>query len=156
VCTGHCTVQCPVHQQPRAKIPFSCAMSGGSPDSYCALSGVHRTGTVDCLVRPYSVFKKFFPLSRPWQALFPLCSLPPSRVSGDFHPHRRSPLPGGDPPATLCLSCLSPSGEQLCLHPSLFSLIQPSDAPSSHLLRKSQISVNSCETKLWYVCLCVP
>jgi hypothetical protein len=31
----------------------SCAaMSGGSPDSYCALSGVHRTGTVDCPVCP--------------------------------------------------------------------------------------------------------
>jgi hypothetical protein len=61
VCTGHCTVQCPVHRQPRAQNPFSCAMSGGSPDSYCALSGVHRTGTVDCPVRPYSVFKKSFP-----------------------------------------------------------------------------------------------
>jgi hypothetical protein len=58
VCTGHCTVQCPVHRQPRAKNPFSCALSGGSPDSYCALSGVHRTGTVDCPVRPYRVLKK--------------------------------------------------------------------------------------------------
>jgi hypothetical protein len=60
VCTGNCTVQCPVHRLPRAKTPFSCALSGGSPDSYCALSGVHRTGTVDCPVRPYSVFKKSF------------------------------------------------------------------------------------------------
>jgi hypothetical protein len=39
VCTGHCTVQCPVHRLPRAGTPFSCALSGGSPDSYCALSG---------------------------------------------------------------------------------------------------------------------
>jgi hypothetical protein len=58
VCTGHCTVQCPVHRQPRAKNPFSCALSGGSPDSYCALSGVHRTRTVDCPVCPYRVLKK--------------------------------------------------------------------------------------------------
>jgi hypothetical protein len=47
-----------VHRLPRAKIHFSCALSGGSPDSYCALSGVHRTGTVDCPVRPYHVLKK--------------------------------------------------------------------------------------------------
>jgi hypothetical protein len=39
-----------VHRQPRAKIQFSCALSGGSPDSYCALSGVHRTATVRCPV----------------------------------------------------------------------------------------------------------
>ena len=58
MCTGHCTVQCPVHRQPHASNLFSCALSGGSPDSYCALSGVHRTGTVDCPVHPYSVFKK--------------------------------------------------------------------------------------------------
>jgi hypothetical protein len=58
VCTGHCTVQCPVHRQPRAQTPFFCALSGGSPDSYCAMSGVHRTGTVDCSVRPYRVLKK--------------------------------------------------------------------------------------------------
>jgi hypothetical protein len=25
VCTGHCTVQCPVHRQLRAKIHFPCA-----------------------------------------------------------------------------------------------------------------------------------
>jgi hypothetical protein len=64
VCTGHCTVQCPVHRQPRAIIPFSCALSGGSPDSYCALSGVHQTCTVDCPVRPYRVFKKKQPPAR--------------------------------------------------------------------------------------------
>jgi hypothetical protein len=75
VCTGHCTVQCPVHRQPRAQNPFSCALSGGSLDSYCALSGVHRTGTVDCSVRPYPVFKKTFPLSRPWPggSFFSVC-----------------------------------------------------------------------------------
>jgi hypothetical protein len=77
VCTGHCTAQCPVHRQPRAKIPFSCALSGGSPASYCALSGVHRTGTVDCPVRPYSVFKKSFSARARGQAHFlsPLASL---------------------------------------------------------------------------------
>jgi hypothetical protein len=102
VCTGHCTVQCPVHRQPRAKIHFSCALSGGSPDSYCALSGVHRTGTVDCPVRPYRVLKK---ASSPQPSerlifsasshcsLFPGDSLspPPPAISS----HRRPPSPTG-------------------------------------------------------------
>jgi hypothetical protein len=99
VCTGHCTVQCPVHRQPRAKIQFSCALSGGSPDSYCALSGMHRTGTVDCPVHPYRVLKKR-PPARPSQRLslsssppVALCltatpSLPPA-----FSDHRRPPSP---------------------------------------------------------------
>jgi hypothetical protein len=47
VCTEHCTVQCPVHRLPRAGTPF-----------FYALFGVHRTGTVDCPVRPYRVLKK--------------------------------------------------------------------------------------------------
>jgi hypothetical protein len=67
-------VQCPVHRQPRAQIPFSCALYDGSPDSYCALSGVPRTDTVDCPVRPYSVFKKTFPLLAPEATDFLLCS----------------------------------------------------------------------------------
>jgi hypothetical protein len=116
VCTGHCTVQCPVHRQPRAKIHFSCALSGGSPDSYCALSSVHRTGTVDCPVRPYRVLKKGLQPAEPSQrlTLFPCarCSLslaPPPR-------RRQSP-----PPATTLLrqSCawarLFPLGEQIFL-----------------------------------------
>jgi hypothetical protein len=86
VCTGHCTVQCPVHRQPRAKIHFSCALSGGSPDSYCALSGVHRTGTVDCPVRPYRVFKNGLQPAEPSQRLpVSLCQLLLS-VSGVFPP----------------------------------------------------------------------
>jgi hypothetical protein len=94
VCTGHCTVQCPVHRQPRAKNPFSCALSGGSPDSYCALSGVHRTGTVDCPVRPYHVLKKASSL-RPSQRLIssplPALSLCPWRFlpSPAISLHRR-------------------------------------------------------------------
>jgi hypothetical protein len=85
VCTGHCTVQCTVHRQPRAKIPFSCALSGGSSDSYCVLSGVHRTGTVDCPVRPYPVFKKSFP-SRARGLAFLFSVLPLPSVSGDLPP----------------------------------------------------------------------
>jgi hypothetical protein len=100
VCTRHCTVQCPVHRLPHAGTPFSCALSGGSSDSYCALSGVHRTCTVDCPVRPYPVFKKSFPLSRPRPGTSSLFTALALSVSGDFSHHRRSPLPGGDPPAT--------------------------------------------------------
>jgi hypothetical protein len=79
VCTRHRTVQCPVHRQPRAQNPFS-----------CALSGVHRTGTVYCPVRPYSVFKKSFPARARGQALFPLyghclsLSLAVSSLAGDL------------------------------------------------------------------------
>jgi hypothetical protein len=134
VCTGHCTVQCPVHRQPRAKISFSCALSGGSPDSYCALSGVHRTGTVDCPVRPYSVFKKTFPLSRPRPGSFLLCSQPLLSVSGGFlslagdHP---SPAISS-PAATKCFSP-SLSGEHplLSLSSFLSELLPPEKLPSS-------------------------
>jgi hypothetical protein len=104
VCTGHCTVQCPVHRQPRAKNPFS-----------CALSGVHRTGTVDCPVRPYHVLKK----------------RPPARPSQRLSVHQRSlsvwrlPLPHRRPsgnhraPATVeTWARPLPLGEQL-IHLSL-------------------------------------
>jgi hypothetical protein len=123
VCTGHCTVQCPVHRQPHASNLFSCALSGGSPDSYCALSGVHRIGTVDCPVRPYSIFKKLFLCSRPRPATSSL-SLASLCLSGDFlslagavlspvttvlrRPSAPSPaLARSAAPFSLCFLCLS-------------------------------------------------
>jgi hypothetical protein len=114
VCTGHCTVQCPVHRQPRTKNLFSCALSGGSPDSYYALSGVHRTGTVDCPVLPYRVLKKRPPARDRARGSFLQRHL---SVSGDS---QLSPATSpsvattGDPTAS---SCPSPSllGEQLWL-----------------------------------------
>ena len=108
MCTGHCTVQCPVHRQPRAKYLFS-----------CALSGVHRTGTVDCPVRPYRVLKKGLqPAAEPEAQLLTassLCSLflaipsPPPAIPL----HRR-------PPSSSVLrrtraSLLPPLGEKLWL-----------------------------------------
>jgi hypothetical protein len=48
VCTGHCTV----HRPRASRSSFPCALSSGSPFSYYVLSDVHRTGTVDCPVRP--------------------------------------------------------------------------------------------------------
>jgi hypothetical protein len=123
VCTGHCTVQCPKHRQSRAQNPFS-----------CALSGVHRTGTVDCPVRPYPVFKKTFPLSRPWPggssslSALALClwrSSPLRRRPPCVHRLRSC---SGDlrPPALIP----SPSGEKPCLHPpSLFSLFNSMRSP---------------------------
>jgi hypothetical protein len=88
VCTGHCTVHCPVHRSRACKNSLS-----------CALSGVHRTGTVDCPVRPYRVLKKRLqpePSHRlsisPTLWRFPL-------------PRRRPPLSGDhSAPATLCSS----------------------------------------------------
>jgi hypothetical protein len=82
-----------------------------APDRHCRLSGA-----------PISGFKKNFSLSRPRPGTPSSLFSASLSVSGDFHPHRRSPLLGGDPPATLCLPCPSPSGEQLCLHPPLSSL----------------------------------
>jgi hypothetical protein len=90
-----------VHRLSRAKTPFSRALSGGSPDSYCALSGVHRTGTVDCPVRPYSVLKNDLQPETELEALFSLCALCSLRLlplAGD-HPSS----PAICPPATLCL-----------------------------------------------------
>jgi hypothetical protein len=62
--------------RPRArKISFSCALSGGSPDSYYALFGVHQTCTVDCPVRPYRILKKGLQPETELEALFSLCAL---------------------------------------------------------------------------------
>jgi hypothetical protein len=136
VCTGHGTVQGPVHRQPRAQNPFSCALSGGSPDSYCALSGVHRTGTVDCPVHPYSVFKKSFPARARGQALFPLSghclslSLAVSSLAGDL------------PSPAAILQRLS-----ACL---LFPLVSSPASPllpSPPFCAQIQNSVNSSESK---------
>jgi hypothetical protein len=122
VCTGHCTVQCPVHRQPRAIIPFSCALSGGSPDSYCVLSGVHRTGTVDCPVRPYSVFKKTLLCPSPSPGSFPTPLASLSLCIWRSQPRPRPPLTGvhrlrscsGDPDQCSLVSSL--------LSSSIFSL----------------------------------
>jgi hypothetical protein len=119
VCTGHCTVQCPVHRLPRAKNPFSCAQSGGSPDSYCALSGVHRTGTVDCPVRPYRVLKKGLqPATEPEAHLFPASALPLCLSGVSLSPPATFP-----PPATLRRpgALVTLSGEQH--HPPLLPSI---------------------------------
>jgi hypothetical protein len=134
VCTGHCTVQCPVHRQPRAKNPFSCALSGGSPDSYCALSGVHRTCTVDCPVRPYRVLKKRPPArdrargSFHQRHLFVSLAIPspPPATS----PLRRPPAIPRRPRAPLLPSSVSSSGSlfpPLCFSHSLcfFGLCHP-------------------------------
>jgi hypothetical protein len=113
-------MQCPVHRQPRAKIQFSCALSGGSSDSYCALSGVHRTGTVDCPVRPYSVFKKSLSARARGLAQFLPCQASALGLKRFSPLRRRSPLPGGDPPATVeTWPRPLPLGEQAplpCLH----------------------------------------
>jgi hypothetical protein len=73
VCTGHCTVQCPVHQQPRAKsrFPVRCPV-------------VHRTATVRCPVCPSRVFKnRPQPDQAEPEALFLLPAAQLS-ASGDF------------------------------------------------------------------------
>jgi hypothetical protein len=94
--TALCTVRCTGHARVRA--PFSCALSGGSPDSYCALSGVHRTDTINCLVRPYRVLKMASnprPSQRPSFLLSGSLSqlswrFPPLLTGGDHR--RRAPM----------------------------------------------------------------
>jgi hypothetical protein len=156
VCTGHCTVQCPVHRQPRAKTPFSCALSGGSPDSYCAPSGVHRTGTVDCPVRPYRVLKNGLQPETEPEALFSLYALC-ALLSAIAPFHRRSPSPVSTvlrrPRPSASLSGENPP---LCLSP-FFSLYScPVKHPFFHLVSQLQSPVKSSETKWSYVFLCVP
>jgi hypothetical protein len=118
-------MQCPVHRQPRAKIPFSYALSGGSLDSYSALSGVHRTGTVDCPVRPYPVFKKKLSLPEP-EARLIFFPQPLLSVSGNLllspatSPHRR-PLFSGDLDPVL-LSCPRSVSSLFSLCPLSFSI----------------------------------
>jgi hypothetical protein len=123
VCTGHYTVQCPVHRLPRAGTPFSCALSGGSPDSYCALSGVHRTDTVDCPVRPYSVFKNpSLPEPEPKLISSPLWPASLS-VSGDLNPASDHPSPASTAlrrPRPVLLSC--PRSVSSLVFSSLFPL----------------------------------
>jgi hypothetical protein len=155
VCTGHCTVQCPVHRQPHAKYPFSCALSGGSPDSYCALSGVHRTGIVDCPVRPYRVLKNGLQPETEPEALFSLCALCSLRIT----PPRRQPPPplqrsvlrpcSGDPraPASLVCTLVFSSLSSLCT----FNLVKP---PHFHPLCKIPNPVNPSESMLCNVFLC--
>jgi hypothetical protein len=139
VCTGHYTVQCPVHRQPRAQIQFLCALSGGSPDSYCALSGVHRTGTVDCPVCPSRVLKNRPQPDRARGSVSLLCQrLRPqalwrfSSPAGDLTDghHLRPPSP-----ATSSLS-FPPSVSRSSPHLLFFSLSVPcvKFAPSPLLL----------------------
>jgi hypothetical protein len=148
VCTGHCNVLCPVPRQPRAQNPFFCALSGGSPDRHCRLSGA-----------PISVFlKNLSPLAPEAWHFTSLFSAPLSRsrdlfLAGD---HPSSPAISS-PAASKCISP-SISGENplLSLSPFLSVLLPPVKPPSSTPLCQFQILVKSCETKLWYVFLCVP
>jgi hypothetical protein len=142
MCSGHCTVQCPVHRQPRAKIPFSCAMFGGSPDSYCALSGVHWTCTVDCPVHPYRVLKNGLQPETEPEALFSLCALcslfsANCSLSPAISPHRR-PLCSGD--LQLLRPSLLPLVSSLVFSSLLSLFMPPVKHPSSTPCESIQIS----------------
>jgi hypothetical protein len=107
--TGHCTVQCPVHRQPRAQIPFFlCAVRWFTGQLLCA---VHRTVTVDCPVRPYRVLKKGLQLAREPEATLLLLSLALSALSGGLAPYPAISLAGGDLP--------SPATSSACACPPL-------------------------------------
>jgi hypothetical protein len=138
--TVHYTVQCSVHQQGRAWIYHYAAMSSGAPNSDCALSVVHQTGTVHCPVCPWSVFKKDFPCLSPSagysllraQASWFLCSL--------LAPSSPSMVTGKPAPASTCarpmLPCFFPPP------PLLWDRPPSSLYPFSHLWRST--------TALWF------
>jgi hypothetical protein len=146
--TAHASVQGPVHhRQSHAQNPFS-----------CALSGVHRTGTVDCPVR-HTRFLKNLSLPEPEARLHfsslataSLClwRFPPSPAISP--PRRRS---SGDPVLSTALF----SGETpLVPYLSLYVLHQ-SEALTHfqfHLLIQIPISIKSCESKCMIESLYVP
>jgi hypothetical protein len=141
------TVQCPVHRQPRAKIPFSCVLSGGSPDSYCALSGVHRTGTVDCPVRPYRVLK-MASSPRPSQRLTSpsvLSVLCDCSLSPAIHPSPASIVSGRAPATTSASASPFPSSGELPCTSSLSLHSFAQCPPFLSLCESNPISIKSCE-----------
>jgi hypothetical protein len=131
----HRTLHCAMSGAPAAarKNPFSCALSGGSPDSYCALSGVHRTGTVDCPVCPSRVLKKGLQPDRARGSVSLLCQRPHSLSLAFLLSRRRTSSSGGHRPrwAPATSPLLFPLGEQplsspvLCLKGSEASLSLP-------------------------------
>jgi hypothetical protein len=136
VCTGHCTVHCPVHRPRARKNSLSCALSGGSPDSYCALSGV-----------PISCFKKMPPARAEPEALYflPLCgSLPSSGdqalLSGDHL------LAGGRAPVEVLL--LGLPSLLVSSSPSPLSLIHSSVKLIPPLECTNQFPIKFCES-MW-------
>jgi hypothetical protein len=97
-----------------AQICYCATLSGGSPDSYYAMSSVHWTVTVDCSVCPKPIFfKKTFPArAKPRLPFHPhaLCSLLSLGAPGDYH----------FPPITICdrrrlapVRCSCPSSTSL-------------------------------------------
>jgi hypothetical protein len=154
----HRTLHCAMSGAPAAarKIPFFCALSGGSPDSYCALSGVHRTGTVDCPVCPSRVLK-----NRPQpdraepEALFLLPAAQLS-ASGDFplagDLHRRPPSPTvlrrslAHPSCSPSVSCSQSSSPSVSFSLSLWLCTTP--------VYPFQISVKSHASSWWFVFPC--
>jgi hypothetical protein len=139
VCTGHCTVHCPVHRSRACKNSLS-----------CALSGVHRTGTVDCPVRPYRVLKKTPPARAEPQALYFSYSLAFSSPSPATSPLRR-PQCSGDPVLLSCPRSVSSSGSF-----SLLSISIEQCTPFSTLVCQIQILMNSCESMWLEMFLYVP
>jgi hypothetical protein len=154
MCTGHCTVQCPVHRQPRANPILLCAVRWFTgqllcavrcaPDRHCRLSGV-----------PISRFKKTAPSPTEPEALISfassLCSLSwrfPLPPAGDLQPP--AAIISDDPPATSPGSS-SPSVSRSPSSASLSLWLLGSAPP---LLQILPISVKSDESSWWNVSPC--
>jgi hypothetical protein len=150
--TALCTVQC--IGRARSKSIFLCAVRWFTgqllcavrcaPDRHCRLSGA-----------PISRFKKMPPARAEPEALKFLPSLCLSALlwrSDPLADDHRAPASTvlRRPPALIP----SPSGEQSCLHSSLFSLFSLVSSPPP-LLGPNQFPVNSSESKWWNVFPCV-
>jgi hypothetical protein len=130
VCTGHCTVQCPVHRRPRADPIFLCAVRWFTgqllcavrcaPDRHCRLSGA-----------PILRFKNNASSPKPSQRLSvssPLSGSLPSLAVGP--PLRQSPHRRRSSGDQVLLSCLiSPLVSTSLQVPSLSLTIS---VPSEH------------------------
>jgi hypothetical protein len=144
VCTGHCTVQCPVHRQPRAKMLFFlCAVRWFTgqllcavrcaPESHCRLSGVPISRFKKTAPSPTGPEASCFPASA--RALCPAAISPPPAIStGGDHPRWA--------PATSPVLFPSVSSSPLPSF-SLLSVSKPLCHPIHHPPVQIQISVKS-------------
>ena len=156
MCTGHCTVQCPVHRRPRADPIFLCAVRWFTgqllcavrcaPDRHCRLSGA-----------PILRFKKkrLQPEAEP-EAIRFLPTLWLSALSGDPVTFSVISLAGGDLLVTKLLLGLGSPLVSSHVFPLLSSIsVQPSELTSTLCAQFKFFSI-FCESKCWMWFLCVP
>jgi hypothetical protein len=131
-------VHCPVHRLCERISPFCCALSGGSPDSYCVLSGA----PMKCFLKNLSLA-----LAR-GQGISFSTALCPGALSSPL-PHRRRG------PAACSGDILQLSGSTSlvsCYLPPLCLSFCPVSSPPFHLLAQFKFLCKSMNPR---TCLCL-